>query len=88
MDRPYTKATLNKPISNNALDTSCTKTNSTPRAGGLAKPGHAASLFDYPFNGLQPRFGVCRTIRQNGASTMRPGKIHDEDVEVVVSCRI
>ena len=47
------------------------------------------NLFDYPFNGLQPRFGVCRTIRQNGASTMRPGEVHDEDdVGVVVSRRI
>ena len=49
------------------------------------------NLFDYPFNGLQPRFGVCRTIRQNGASAMRPGEVHgddvsrDEDVGVVVS---
>ena len=46
------------------------------------------NLFDYPFDGLQPRFGVCRTIRQNGASTIRPGEIHDEDVGVVVSRRI
>ena len=47
MNRPYTKATLNKPIANNAFDTSCTKTTSTPRAGGLAKPGHAASVYKF-----------------------------------------
>ena len=39
MDRPCTRANLNRPITNIALDTSCTKTTSTPRA---AKPGHAA----------------------------------------------
>ena len=52
MNRPYTKATLNKPIANIAFDTSCTKTTSTPRAGGLAKPGHAASItyFHIAFN--------------------------------------
>ena len=43
MDRPCTRANLNRTITNNALDTSYTKTTSTPRAGGQAKPGHAAS---------------------------------------------
>ena len=47
MDRPCTRATLNRPITNNALDTTCTKTTSTPRAGGLAKPGHAASIHSF-----------------------------------------
>ena len=39
---------MNRPITNNALDTTCTKTTSTPRAGGLAKPGHAASVCKLP----------------------------------------
>ena len=47
MDRPCTRATMNRPITNNALDTTCTKTTSTPRAGGLAKPGHAASFDEF-----------------------------------------
>ena len=38
------------------------------------------NLFDYPFNSLQPRFGVRRTIRQYGASAMRPGEVHDDGV--------
>ena len=50
MDRPCTRANLNRPITNNALDTSCTKTTSTPRAGGQAKPGHAASGYDGAFH--------------------------------------
>ena len=60
MNRPHTKATLNKPIANNAFDTSCTKTTSTPRAGGLAKPGHAASEFYFG-----KEFLICTVFRLN-----------------------
>ena len=46
LDRPCTGTTLNSPTNNANLDISCSKTTSTPRAGGPAKPGHAASVVE------------------------------------------
>ena len=54
LDRPCTGTTLN-------LDISCTKTTSTPRAGGPAKPGLAASH-------------IIKMVRLRGCSSGRAGR--------------
>ena len=65
MDRPFTRVTLNRPITNNALDTSRTKTTSTPRAGGLAKPGHAASICEKFQNSVRLNTPVIHVDHKN-----------------------